>query len=261
MEAGDFVIHPLGASGSRRSRSVGRDSAFGTPPDYVSASPPQDLTHRGRQRARTVSPAREQNVRFGNQPAEPRSPDYHSHLRSTSQPRGSSHHHRHRHRHRDRDPSPSFTSATSPPRPTYSRTRSRSLPASQNAYHYQQAYYYPPTAANPMVPVYATTGSSSSHRTRAHHGVAPVGSRVAAYGTQPILPLSSTASESRNPFAGLFPRLFGRKERHHNARHPGVQIYGSAQPTQSYAGYGAPMASGSGAQAISYTHPSTYRQR
>ena len=148
----------------RRDRSTRRDFTFGTPPDYVQRSPPEELVRRGRQRARNLSfsematvgsnydrlrsysPRRSKHVDFAY--AEPNS--HHRHSRSLSHHRPEHHHRGDPHRLRNLMPPRDVTPAR--PRPTNTRRRSVSLP-SRHVPH-NQGYYHPSN------PTHAPTGTN-----------------------------------------------------------------------------------------------------
>ena len=230
----------LRASGSR-GRSTRRKFVFGTPPDYIPTSPPEELIRRGRERARTLSTGRRDHDdqmrghshgrewnRFGPSPSSGSYPEpriSRSHSRSPSHPRSG------RHRHRYRDPVSS--------RPTHSRRRSLSLPPRPI-----QGYQSPSTAPN--APFQQASAPYSSHWTRAP-GVMPPNTNTYPYGAHTTswgAPLITTAplADSRNHTqkTGFFSQLFGLKPKEtHGVTRPSPltqpQHFGYVYPGTAYA--------------------------
>lgn len=199
---------PPGVAGSR-GRSIRRDFVFGTPPDYVPTSPPEEFMRRGRDRARTstsmesvrgssLSQGRDSGLSPRSNHAVPMSPDHYSRSRTLSQPHSGHRHHRHQYR----DPTPAR--AVSPTRPSHSRRRSRSLPPSHHAYY--QGHYYPSTA-NSRAPFQLATSAAP-------------------------------AVDSRNR-TGFFSWLFGPKVRNTH-RHTRASQSVSTRYMQPYVGYSNP---------------------
>jgi len=220
----------------RRGRSTRRDFAFGTPPDYIPRSLPEELVRRGRQRARnfsevatvgsnsnydrqrSYSPLRRVDFAY----AEPRSSNsHHGHSRSLSHQRSEHHHRNDPHPHRNLMPPRDVTPARS--RPTNTRRRSNSVPSRRVVHN--QGYYHPP---NP------------SH--------APTGTNMLAYGAQPIA-VPVVESRGRPRKTGFFSRLkdtFAGWGAHDSRSR-------SVQPRQ-YVAYGSTAPGVYGTQGTSYAH-------